>query len=295
MPTLVEKVQNLKVTAYVAGKTAQFWEQKISEHGEHKAEQFYLSLGHNHIERKGVEWEGLTLSREPKEHEKIAVKGIAQAQLSAKESITTILLNLRSQLIEDGLEGISKLDPAKYHTLVLQAPPEFRRSLRGRLISTYRQGRRLVATELRKEGKQDDEDEFDDLDMLTDLTDARVVNDVQSRIIADAGRFVLLGLTGAALIGAVQKQIADGSVSYIDRTSTGLANKVINIGRGDEARDREGWSRVEYSALLDQNVCGPCAAEDGQEADNEDDLTPVPNPSCEGGDWCRCFHVFVQD
>lgn len=307
------KVLSLKLEAAMAARHADFWQRAIDTHGEEKATAFYTHLGLNHLETKGFEWEGLTLSREPKEHEKIAVKGIHQAQQSAKESISTILLNLRQELITDGLEGISNLDPAKYHTLVLQAPPEFRKSLRDRLVTTYRQGRRLVAVELSAgripttaqassflylfspERKQED-DEFDDLDMLTDLTDARVVNDVQSRIIADAARFALLGLAGVVLVNAVRTQIADGSVSYIDRASTGLANKVINIGRGDEAEDRKDeWGRVEYSALLDANVCGPCAAEDGTEAATEDELTPVPNPDCEGGDWCRCFHVFVQD
>jgi hypothetical protein len=101
-------------------------------------------------------------------------------------------------------------------------------------------------------------------------------------------------LVGAALLDAIRTEVETGSVSYIDRTATGLANKTLAIGRADEADDRrDDWERVEYSAILDQNVCGPCAAEDGQEAANETDLQPAPNPECEGGDWCRCFHVFV--
>jgi hypothetical protein len=140
------------------------------------------------------------------------------------------------------------------------------------------------------------EDEFDLLDDLVDVTDSRIANDVQSRIIAATTRFRLLNLSGAALWKAVEDEIRLGSVSYIDRASTGLANRVINIGRKDEAQRRsDEWQRVEYSALLDQNVCGPCAAEDGKEAENENDLTPVPNAECEGGDWCRCFHVYVAE
>lgn len=142
--------------------------------------------------------------------------------------------------------------------------------------------------------KQEDE-EFDELDELTDVTDARVSNDVQARIIAAAARFTLLGLLGAALLDAIRGEVEMGSVSYIDRTATGLANRTLSIGRADEADERrDDWERVEYSAILDQNVCGPCAAEDGQEAANEADLRPAPNPECEGGDWCRCFHVFVR-
>lgn len=293
--SLQTKVLKLKLDAVLAARHAEFWQKAINEHGEAKATEFYKHLGLNHLETKSVEWEGLKLSREPKEHEKIAVKGIAGAQESSKESIGKVLLSARDELIEDGLKGIKKLKPATYHELTLQVSSNSRASLRDRLIRVHRQGRLLVAAEL---GKKEavPEDEFDALDDLTDLTDSRIANDVQARIIAAATRFRLLGLTGQALLDAITNEITAGSVSYIDRAAQGLANKVINIGRADEAENRrDEWGRVEYSALLDQNVCGPCASEDGDSADNEADLTPTPNPSCDGGDWCRCFHVFVQD
>jgi hypothetical protein len=97
------------------------------------------------------------------------------------------------------------------------------------------------------------------------------------------------------LIDAVQKEITAGSVTYIDRAARGLATKVINIGRSDEAESKKDeWDRIEYSALLDQNVCDPCASQDGDTASNEDDLQPAPNPDCLGGDLCRCFHIWIN-
>lgn len=295
--SLQEKVLSLKLEAVIAARHAAFWQKAIQVHGEEKATAFYKHLGLNHLEQKGFEWEGLTLSREPTEAEKRCVKGIAGAQESAKGQLISLLSSLRTELISDGLEGIKKLDPATYHSLVLDTPAEFRTSLRDRLIAIHHEGRLLIASELsKKQDFEDDEDEFDELDTLTDVTTGRVANDVQSRMIAAAARFTLLGLAGVALLNAVQGEINAGTVSYIDRAGTGLANKVINIGRRDEAESRrDQWGRVEYSALLDQNVCGPCAEEDGDTANDEADLTPVPNPECEGGDWCRCFHVFVQD
>lgn len=319
--SLQEKVQNLKLEAALAIKHAQGWQGLIDKYGEDKTTEFYTHLGLNHLEKKSFEWEGLTLSREPKEHEKIAVKGIANAQESSKEAIGKILLSLREELISDGLKGIKKLKPASYHELTLQASSAIRTSLRDRLIKVYKQGRMLVVRELgtlpkgfahepgcnerfikndppgyqcKCEFKAAAEDEFDDLDDLTDLTDSRIANDVQSRITAAATRFSLLGLTGSELETAIQNEITAGSVSYIDRAATGLANKVINIGRSDEAESRtDEWERVEYSALLDQNVCDPCASFDGDSSTDEADLEPAPSPSCLGGDWCRCFHVFV--
>jgi len=294
--TLQEKVIHLKLQAAMAARHAAFWQHAIDQQGEEKATEFYKHLGLNHIEAKAFDWEGLRLSRLPKQHEITAIKGIASAQENSKEEITKILLKLRTQLISDGMKGIKTLSPADYHVLTLRASTDARTLLRDRLVKTHKQGRMLVASELGKKAAIDDEDDFDDLDMLTDLTNSRVANDVQARIIAAAGRFATLGLTGAALYSAIQEDINTGSVSYIDRTSTGLANKVINIGRADEAENRKDeWGRVEYSALLDNNVCGPCAAADGETGPTETDITPAPNPDCEGGDWCRCFHVFINE
>ena len=306
MPTLLtlsdvslqEKVLNLKLNAALAVKHANGWQRLIDLYGEEKATAFYAHLGLNHLEKKSIEWDGLTLSREPKEHEKIAVKGIHGAQESAKESIGTILLSLREELITDGVKRIKKLKPATYHELTLQASMESREDLREQLIKIHRHGSRLVAIELGGQGKgykAAAEDEFDDLDMLTDLTTSRVANDVQSRIIDAATRHALLGQTGAGLINAVTNEITGGSVTYIDRASRGLANKVINIGRSDEAESRkDDWEKIIYSALLDASVCDPCAAEDGKESNDPDDLEPVPNSSCLGTDLCRCFHVWIS-
>jgi hypothetical protein len=293
--SLQQKILKLRMDALVAARHARFWQHAIDVHGSDKATAFYTHLGLNHLERKSFDYDGLTLGREPKEHEKVAVKGVAQAQESAKESIGKVLLDLRGKLIADGLRRISKVKPADYHELVLQVPDATRIDLSKQLVNVHRQGRMLVTAELGQKADAPDADDFDDLDLLTDLTTSRVTNDVQSRIIAAAARHSLLGLTGATLIAAVTSELATSSVGYIDRAATGLANRVINIGRSDEAENRrDEWERVEYSALLDQNVCQPCADEDGKTASDEDDLQPAPNPECAGGDWCRCFHVYVN-
>jgi len=295
--SLREKTLNLKLQAACALRLARFWQKAIDEHGEVKATAFYTHLGLNHLETKSTfEWDGLTLSREPKEHEKIAVKGVAQAQESSQEAISKILLSLREELITDGLSGISKLTPQNLHELILSPSKESYSDLRDRLIKVHKQGRMLVVAELNgiKSLKAAAEDEFDELDDLTSLTGSRVANDVQARIIDATTRYSLLGLTGKELLSAVESEMADGSVSYIDRAARGLANRVINIGRTDEMKERaDDIERYEQSALLDANVCEPCAADDGQTASSPDDLPGGPNPECLGSDQCRCFVVAV--
>lgn len=293
--SLQAKVLSLKLEAVIAARHAEFWQKAIDTHGEEKATAFYTSIGLNHLEAKSFEWEGLTLHREPKEHEKIALKGVANAQENSKEKIATILLELRESLISDGLKAIKKLKPAEFHKLILSVPSESREQLRDRLIKTHKQGRMLVATELGVKDSVPDDD-FDELDGLVDTVNSRVLNDVQFRIIDAAARLATSRPVSSDFWNSVQETVNAGSVSYINQTSGGLANRVINVGRGDEIRRRsDDWDRIEYSAILDQNCCSPCAAEDGKEAANESELTPVPNPDCLGMDLCRCFHVVIRD
>lgn len=297
---LSEKVHLLKTTSEVGIKIANFWNTQIERHGEECAEAFYKSIGLNHLPVKSVEWEGLQLSREPTEAEKLCLKSISFAQDAGKASVLPILLNARSALIDDAIEAIKKLKPATYHKLILTVPDQYQEQLRVEVSSIFMRGKKLVDQELSrgKSVKQSDPTDEDDseLDDLADLTSSRVANDVQARITAATARFALLGLTGKALWDAVRSEIDSGSVAYVERASTGVANKALSFGRAREAEDRsDEWDRVEYSAILDQNVCEPCAADDGQTSTNVDDLTPAPNPDCAGGDWCRCFWVFIAE
>lgn len=195
------------------------------------------------------------------------------------------------------MKTIKELPPADYYTLTLT--PSSSADLRASLESVFKAGRRLVAQELSGQKRaiplltDGDEDEIDE---ITDLAVSRVVNDTQAKIAEAVARYRLMGLRGEVLWQAVDDEMERGSVAYIERLARGTSAKVLSFGRTREAQDRnDEWRTVEYSALLDPNVCGPCAADDGQSAADESDLTPAPNPECEGGDFCRCFHVYVMD
>lgn len=294
--SLQEKVLHLKLRGAMAVRHALWWEKQIQIHGETKATAFYTHLGLNHLEKKSIEWEGLTLSREPNEAEKICVKGIAQAQESAKELVGTVLLSLRTELIDQGLSRIKKLTPANYHALILTPSDGSRHDLRERLLKVYKRGRSLVAAELRGKKEAIELDEFELLDDLVDVTDSRIANEVQARIISAAARYRLLGLVGSALWKAVETEIQAGSVSYIDRAASEAGHKVVALGRYAEMRDREdSIARYEYSSLLDVNTCSSCASEDGKEAFSPDDLAETPNVSCDGGGYCRCFIIAISE
>jgi hypothetical protein len=302
--TLAGKIDRLNIDAVAAKRLADFWQRQIDVYGEAKATAFYKHLGLNHLETKSVEWEGLKLSREPNEVEKLCIKSISQAQDAGKASIVKILSGVRLVLIDAAMKAIKKLTPATYHELILTARETDRVDVRAQLDRVFENGRKLVAFEIvRQKGKsvvagnafyKQAEEDKDALDSLADLTNSRVANDIQSRVTAAASRFTLLGLTGKALWDAVQKEVGEGSTGWLERASQGVANKVLNMGRSAEAEDRKDeWERVEYSAILDTNVCSPCSLDDGQTSTNEADLSPAPNPECEGGDWCRCAHIYI--
>lgn len=291
--SLQAKILNLKLEAALALRHAQGWQKLIDLYGEDKAQAFYLHLGLNHLPRKSFDYDGLTLSREPKPHEALQVKAIASAQESSRERISNLLLAIRNELVDDALQRIEKLSASNYHKLIVMVSDNDREQLRDAVTATFNDGRLLIAAQ-RGIKQSDDDDYEDELDNLTDVTASRLANDVQARITGAASRYALLGVTGTALINSVTNDIRSGSVSYIDRAATGLANRTINLGRSAEAANHD-WERVEYSALLDTNACGPCVDADGETAQDESQLTPAPNPECEGYDNCRCFHVWVQD
>lgn len=296
---LEAKVSQLERDAVTAKRIADFWRKQITVYGEPKTEAFYKSLGLNHLETKQFEWEGMTLSREPTDIEKLCIKSIAAAQDTSKESISKILLALRETLIDKGMTAIKKLAPADYHTLILEAPKSSWQELRDLLDKVFMQGKRLVAKELnqQKDAKQSEATAEDDseLDDLTDLTDSRVVNDVQARITAAAARYALLGLTGRELWYAARSEVETGSVSYVDRAAAGAASRVLNFGRHREMQDRKDEiDHYEQSEILDDRTCGPCAADDGKTASDPEDLPGAPNPDCEGGDYCRGFIVAIS-
>jgi hypothetical protein len=88
--------------------------------------------------------------------------------------------------------------------------------------------------------------------------------------------------------------LLDQSEKFIKQLAESSINAATMSGRADEANARKDeWDRVMYSAILDNNTCGPCEEADGMEADDPAELPDAPNPDCEGGINCRCFHVYI--
>ncbi len=122
---------------------------------------------------------------------------------------------------------------------------------------------------------------------FTNTLTARATN-----VVIDAKR--KSGLTDGQIIQGVQADLDEQSDRWIDGVASKGANEAFAEGRDagyQEYKDEIG--SVVYSALLDTNTCEACAGADGEEGATPEDITDVPNPDCDGGDKCRCVHVYV--
>jgi hypothetical protein len=100
--------------------------------------------------------------------------------------------------------------------------------------------------------------------------------------------------TKGEVIQQIQQDLDGQSDKWIDGVASKGANEAFADGRdAGYEQYKEEIGSVIYSALLDINTCENCADSDGAEGATPDDIPDVPNPDCDGGDKCRCVHVYV--
>ncbi|MDE2097847.1 MAG: DUF935 family protein [Patescibacteria group bacterium] len=100
--------------------------------------------------------------------------------------------------------------------------------------------------------------------------------------------------TKGEVIRNIESDLDEQSDKWIDPVASKGTNEAFADGRQAGYEDyKDEIGSVIYSALLDINTCGDCANADGQEGATPGDIPDVPNPDCDGGDKCRCVHVYV--
>lgn len=138
-------------------------------------------------------------------------------------------------------------------------------------------------------------DKRDPLGLYADAAVAEFTNNLTQRatnVTLDLKRKA--DLTTGEIIQQAGQTLDEQSDRWIDAVGSKAANNAFADGRSDAYEQyKDEIERVIYSALLDINTCEACADADGQEGETEDDVPDVPNPDCDGGDRCRCVHVYV--
>lgn len=260
---------------------------------------------------KTVEYDGLTLSREPNDFEAhLNLKKIVDDQESHAQRLGVEFTNLRDALLSDAeimLSGLAE-DGAEVSVLaaliesfVLVTPPKHALNVERITTSAYLAGVNQVITELNTLNEDSREpmralepDAKAKVALIAATLVAQVNKEVTFRIVNQVVSWMILGQSVRQIAGGIVDAIKGQSQKWINDKASSGANKGIQTGRNDEITSDTGeYQFLEYSALLDKNTCSPCRRWDGVTAATRDALPDTPNPDCEGGARCRCFIVTV--
>lgn len=256
------------------------------------------------VKKQLIEYEGLLLRREPDHLEKLCdLKSIVNELEINEDRAKKVLRRFRLNLIDQAVEKLDKRSEINAHLIALDPDAKTRKELGKAIRNAYATGQNQVARELmnqkrsRKlevvdlEFKELDENDLEYIEGLTDGLVGRMINEIRTRAINQYLSFRLLTNYTKDLL---RQTLLDQSEKFLDQLAGSAINAAIQSGRADEAQERKDeWDNVQYSAILDSNTCDECAGWDGAEADDPGQLPDTPNPDCEGGANCRCFHVYV--
>lgn len=255
--------------------------------------------------KKMVEYDGLMLHREPDHLEKLCdLKSMVNELEINQQRAQKVLKRFRLTLIDQAVTKLDRRTEGNAHMITLDPDPKASKELAKAIRNAYATGQNQVARELmnqkrdRKiepmslEVKDLDEDDLEYIEALTDGLVGRMINEIRTRAI---NQYLSLRLLTNYTKERLKEVLLEQSEKFLDQFAGAAINAAIQSGRADEAAERKDeWDNVVYSAILDNNTCGPCEEADGMEADDPKDLPDAPNPDCEGGVNCRCFHVYVS-
>lgn len=253
--------------------------------------------------KKTYDHDGLILGREPRDVERVIdLKKIVADYESEKEKAIAILKKFRLDLIAQAAQKLNNLTSETAHTLTLTPDPKLRKEIAKALKSAYLTGRAQIRAEITAQNAAKEcttadfkaDDPLSYLEYLDELTDgmvSRIINEITTRAVNE---YLSLKLLLDYTIDKLKEALLDQGEKYIDGIAGSTVNAAISSGRDDEIKEQiDNLDHVEYSAILDQNTCGPCGDADGETATDPADLPAAPNPDCDGGDRCRCIHVAV--
>lgn len=266
-------------------------------------------------QKKTFDFDGLTLSREPNEVEKlIDLKSLVGDLDSQSENLESSLLKYRDALINQAVSAAKDLDGQTIHTLTLERNEKQAKFVSKSLNAAYEVGRKQIVRELEAQKqvkRMSDNDTFpayqvfhfkdlteDDLrEKLRGVSDsviAKLLNEIQTRLINAYTALKLLGWDSADFFEEIKRRLLGESVSFVSETAKNAANFAMQAGRKDELEAQSDEIKYyEFSGIFDAVQCAECKEIDGKQAPDIEDLPDAPYQYCLGGARCRCFVIGV--
>lgn len=241
--------------------------------------QFIDVLDADTLEKKTVDFDGLTLGREPQGVELVIdLKGMARDYDTGREDVAKVLLSLRSDLIKQSVTAIEKIRPENVHELALVPPDKAYARVKKVTERLFATGQRQVADDLRRQqgkgkwvsatseldagfinaelnGTLLDLESTSELgsievkktraewqaliDRIVERTISRVINEIQTRAINFFVARGLLDENDDAIIAELRAALEDQSTKTFDRMAQETANVSIGTGRDAELEERK--------------------------------------------------------
>ena len=246
------------------------------------------------IRFKAVEWNGMTLRRQPTPLEERMLKALDDAYQQGRLTLEGQLLALRGRYIDEIIDELSDMSPDEYAAAVVETTDADKFAVGGILSGIFTRGARLIVEELRQQGVEVRLLAAPLKEAISRIAGAivsKIANDVQSRATGAAISGVLV--REQDLPASIRRSFDEGSTSYVSRGAAQATNWALSEGREAEIKQHgDEISYLVYSAVLDNATCRPCGESDGL-GGQIDEIPPVPNPDCEGMANCRCVHIPV--
>jgi hypothetical protein len=245
---------------------------------------------------------GAAVRREPVGYEKfLALDEIVSALDKGRDEVAAALRAARSRVQAEIVHKLMNVPVRNMHRVSVAPDEKLTAAIEAILNGVYSFGVAQVAGEKGRQrpGSAATVRMADKRDPLGVYADG-VVSEFTNGLTARAANVALdyRRRPGALTPGEIIRQTEDDLDSQSDKWIDGAASKGANEAFADGRADGYGEhadeiKEVIYSALLDINTCEECAGADGESGETPDDIPDVPNPDCEGGDKCRCVHVYV--
>lgn len=277
--------------------------------------------GHDHMERLIVRrprefpraltrWEQLVPLRQIEGRLDDAVAAAVAASEPVRKRIV-------ASLDAQARAAYSAKDPAAISAM--DAAPEDRTAMRDALLAEFEElrafGRQSVAAEHKRLrtanmlgagaalvtfAADDADGEADALDTaMLDAKATQLADEAVNRTVGTARTTTLARMRAEMGLTGLLAEWTDFAERATQSAATHGVSTALNTGRDSAMREiakADPSQRAQYSSVLDERTCGPCAAADGTETtvgSLEYSRLDPPYAECEGADLCRCIWVLI--
>lgn len=251
---------------------------------------------------------GLKLRRQPRGVENsLALSDIVRTLDSGRDRCAALLRAARPALQAEVLHNLAKAKPGKLHRVSIASDASLIAKIRGVLDEVAQFGKEQVGQEKTRQShgaapataqairaSSSIDSSRDPVGLYAETEVSDFLNQLQARGARIVSGLRRDGVRDGELLTKAGASLDDQADGWIDGLASEGSNSAFATGRDDGyAAHKDEIASVQYSALLDDGTCDACGSADGEEGETPDDITPVPNPDCGGGDKCRCVHVYV--